>query len=186
MQRDGQLRLEETSVTNTSPHPLGAGLGTRRDVNARQWPTHWVKVELISSSQRPRWKTILLKVVLFYQQNYSKYGLNLILKSFILGLISSGSEDVWLGAKFPKDQLQIKTSSGNSETWGDYNGWSSWRNDITPARGISSERRLLMKGDSSGDWVVWNGNEKKGFVCQYKKNGKLDILFQFPAVNTLI
>ena len=124
--------------------------------------------------------------VLFYQQNYSKYGLNLILKSFILGLISSGSEDVWLGAKFPKDQLQIKTSSGNSETWGDYNGWSSWRNDITPARGISSERRLLMKGDSSGDWVVWNGNEKKGFVCQYKKNGKLDILFQFPAVNTLI
>jgi hypothetical protein len=90
----------------------------------------------------------------------------------VKGLISSGSEDVWLGAKFPKNQLQIKTSTGNSETWEDYNGWSSWRNGITPARGISSERRLLMKGDSNnlGDWVVWNGNEKKGFVCQYKKN----------------
>ena len=86
------------------------------------------------------------------------------------------------------DQLEKKTSTGNPETWWDYNGWSSWRDGITPARGISSERRLLMKGDSNnlGDWVVWNGNEKKGFVCQYKKNGKLDILFNFPAVNTLI
>ena len=115
--------------------------------------------------------------VLFYQQNYSKYSLNLILKSFILGLISSGSEDVWLGAKFTVDKLQKKISTSNPETWEDYNGWSSWRNGITPARGISSERRLLMKGDSNnlGDWVVWNGNEKKGIVCQYKKNGKLDI-----------
>ena len=88
----------------------------------------------------------------------------------ILGLI--GSEDVWLGAKFPVDQLQKKASSGNPETWGDYTGWSAWRNDITPARGISRERRLLMKGDNNlGDWVVWNGNEKKGFVCQYKQKG---------------
>ena len=165
MQRDGQLRLEETSVTNTSPHPLGAGPGTRRDVNASQRPTQRVRVELISSSQRLRWITILLKV----QQNLSKNGLHLILKLFILVLI--GSEDVWLGAKFPVDQLEKKTSTGNPETWEDYNGWSSWKDGITPARGISSERRLLMKGDSSGDWVVWNGNEKKGFVCQYKKNG---------------
>merc|ERR1719158_2719726 len=88
----------------------------------------------------------------------------------IKDLISS--EDVWLGAKFTIDQLQKKNSTAIPETWENYNGWSSWRNDITPARGISTERRLLMKGDSNnkGDWVVWNGNEKKGFVCQYKKN----------------
>ena len=120
---------------------------------------------------------MLLKVcrfVLFNQQNYRKNGLNLILKSFILGLIK---EDVWLGAKFSVDQLEKKTSTSNPETWENYNGWSSWRNGITPARGIGNERRLLMKGDSNnlGDWVVWNGNEKKGIVCQYKKNGKLDI-----------
>lgn len=88
--------------------------------------------------------------------------------NFVKGLI--GSEDVWLGGKFPVDQLQKKTSSGNPETWGDYTGWSAWRNGVTPARGISRERRLLMKGDTTpGVWVVWNGNEKKGFVCQYKK-----------------
>merc|ERR1719264_1536480 len=88
--------------------------------------------------------------------------------NFVKGLI--GSEDVWLGAKFPKDQLQKKASSGNPETWGDYTGWSAWRNGVTPARGISRERRLLMKGHNTlGDWVVWNGNEKKGFVCQYKQ-----------------
>ena len=112
---------------------------------------------------------------------YSKYGLNLI-KLFILDLISS--EDVWLGAKFTIDQLQKKNPTANPETWENYNGWSSWRNDITPARGISTERRLLMKGDSDnrGDWVVWNGNEKKGFVCQYKKNGKLDILYNCQAL----
>ena len=101
----------------------------------------------------------------------------------ILGLI--GSEDVWLGAKFPVDQLEKKTSSGNPETWGDYTGWSAWRNGVTPARGISRERRLLMKGGNRvtlGDWVVWNGNEKKGFVCQYKKKGimyNLDVYFFF-------
>merc|ERR1719264_72399 len=88
--------------------------------------------------------------------------------NFVKGLI--GSEDVWLGGKFPVDQLQKKASSGNPETWGDYTGWSAWRNGVTPARGISRERRLLMKGHNTlGDWVVWNGNEKKGFVCQYKK-----------------
>ena len=37
-----------------------------------------------------------------------------------------------------------------------------------------------MKGPSSsgvqtlGKWVVWNGNEKKGFVCQFKKKGKVE------------
>ncbi len=83
------------------------------------------------------------------------------------------NEDVWLGAKFPMDKLQKKTSTGNSETWGDYSGYTNWREGVTPARGISSKRRLLMKGDSVtlGKWVVWNGNEKKGFVCQFKKKG---------------
>ena len=34
-----------------------------------------------------------------------------------------------------------------------------------------------------GDWVVWNGNEKKGFVCQYKKKGIiLGKLFNFSPV----
>merc|ERR1712172_310661 len=92
-------------------------------------------------------------------------------------------EDVWLGAKFPVNQLQKKTSTGNPETWGDYNGWSSWKDGITPARGISSERRLLIKGDSSGDWVVWNGNEKKGFVCQYRKKACKTGWFEDTTLN---
>merc|ERR1712172_292918 len=101
--------------------------------------------------------------------------------NFVKGLV--GSEDVWLGAKFPVNQLQKKTSTGNPETWGDYNGWSSWKDGITPARGISSERRLLIKGDSSGDWVVWNGNEKKGFVCQYRKKACKTGWFEDTTLN---
>jgi len=90
--------------------------------------------------------------------------------NFVKGLLQN--EDVWLGAKFP-NKLQKKTSTNNPETWGDYTGYTNWREGVTPARGISNERRLLMKGDSVtlGKWVVWNGMEKKGFVCQFKKKG---------------
>ena len=43
-----------------------------------------------------------------------------------------------------------------------------------------------MKGDNTlGDWVVWNGNEKKDFVCQYKKKGII-WMFIFSSVYTLI
>merc|ERR1719468_730645 len=91
--------------------------------------------------------------------------------NFVKGLLQQ-NEDVWLGAKFP-NKLQKKTSTNNPETWGDYTGYTNWRGDVTPARGISNDRRLLMKGDSAtlGKWVVWNGMEKKGYVCQFKKKG---------------
>jgi len=91
-------------------------------------------------------------------------------------LIKSKAKDVWLGAKFTEGELQNKTSD-NPETWEDYTGWTSWMGDGNkPAQGISLEQRLLMKGDSNnrGKWAVWNGNFKKGFVCQYKKNSCKD------------
>ena len=103
----------------------------------------------------------------------------------MLGLLQE-NEDVWLGAKFP-NKLQIKTSTNNPETWGDYTGYTNWRDGVTPAQGISNDRRLLMKGDSAalGKWVVWNGIEKKGFVCQFKKKGKVEnVLHLFCCYHT--
>ena len=49
-----------------------------------------------------------------------------------------------------------------------------------------------MKGPSGngvqtlGKWVVWNGNEKKGFVCQFKKKGKVENVLHLSTVNTIL
>ena len=88
--------------------------------------------------------------------------------------------------------LALRVSESNPETWGDYSGYTNWRDGVTPARGISSERQLIMKGPSSsgvqtlGKWVVWNGNEKKGFVCQFKKKGKVENVLHLSTFNTLL
>lgn len=73
--------------------------------------------------------------------------------NFVEGLIGS-EEDVWLGGKFPVDQLQKKPFRQPLRPGGLHTGWSAWRNGVTPARGISKERRLLSKGTALSDWVV--------------------------------